>query len=516
LRKTAAALVFGFAVWLAIRAGWGKVADRAYVNIASATGVAFVLCLLAGSRTRAIAVCGQAGGVGKVVLLLLPVVAIPYLLTLHSPLLHDAGAHVVRASRESWQDAAATFYRHPVSGDFFFRPVGYLDYWTEAQWAGTAITRWNALNISWHLAATALLFALCREIGMSLGASVAACLLFGLHGSNPETVVWTAARFDELAAAFALASLVLVARATREVGWTAIALSVAAGVAAFGSKEAAFCLPALALGVLAMRGPITRQGYRALAAVTVSAVTVFAYRLWVVGGVGGYRDAQGSATALQISGLHLMELMAFRMWSVLVVPVNWSVRAEPWLVVGTVLLGVSGVLFALGSRPSRRVILWSLATSVTALLPASHLALLDARLTGARVYHLALIGMALAFGWAYDGFRSQRVAVVAAGALLLFQTAALTHNLLIWRDTAALAGRVCRNFPELAGNADRVSIPSLPRLHNGVFFLGNGFSECVLLQTGRRLEIHTGPAVEATDGVGLDWSEREQRFVRKR
>ena len=54
---------------------------------------------------------------------------------LRAPLLFDAYSHVANASRECFAEVMGAFYKHPLKGDFFFRPVGILSYWMDFQWA---------------------------------------------------------------------------------------------------------------------------------------------------------------------------------------------------------------------------------------------------------------------------------------------------------------------------------------------------------------------------------------------
>jgi hypothetical protein len=118
-----------------------------------------------------------------------------------------------------------------------------------------------------------------------------------------------------------------------------------------------------------------------------------------------------------------------------------------------------------------------------------HLLLMTSDLTGSRVLYLPVLAIALFWGLIIQGC-AQTAAQVALGAgLLIFQFAALTHNLLTWREAAFLAQRTCRDAAIQIGNDDRtVIIRGLPSTWHGVFFLRNGFPECVQMNSQRPLK----------------------------
>jgi hypothetical protein len=67
-----------------------------------------------------------------------------------------------------------------------------------------------------------------------------------------------------------------------------------------------------------------------------------------------------------------------------------------------------------------------------------------------------------------------------AAVLIAFNAAALGHNLRPWQTTPATAAAVCREMGrELANDPRPVSVSGLPDRMQGVYFLSNGFPECV-------------------------------------
>jgi hypothetical protein len=147
-----------------------------------------------------------------------------------------------------------------------------------------------------------------------------------------------------------------------------------------------------------------------------------------------------------------------------------------------------------------------------ALLPASQLALLSATILGVRVYHLATIGFALLFGAIAESIDQRTARAFVVVAMLVSQAGMLCHNLLIWRDTALLAGTVCRTFPQKIDPGQPVVIANLPRERKGVFFLANGFPACVYVNSGKMVTV---APVEGSGGelVHFGWDDKSEALV---
>lgn len=460
---------------------------------------------------------------------MLPLIAVlPFLIAVRAPVLFDSYTHLVEASTGSFADAVNRAYVQP-SVDF--RPLGYIDYWLEYKWAGFHAWSWHLDGLVLHLAAVYLVFVLCRKLHLSPLASSFAALFFGLSGINPEDVFWTASRFDQLAAIFVLLTLIAACEYADKRNGAYIPAMLVCCVLALISKESAFCVTGLAACCLWYRGtlkfgqtrrltsatPIWRQGFgnaqavsglKATGAIAAVSIAVFAYRYSAIGGLGGYRDANGALIVLDFRIVHLLEVLVFRIWGVLVFPINWSVAPQVWLGICLLLFVCTAFASGIASKPQMRRILAALAFCIVGIAPAAadHLASLTATLSGSRVFYIPLIGLALLVGAVFDGFRSKRLASAAVTGFLLFQSAALLHNLLIWRDTAYLAKRTCVAFARFADNPQPLHLAPLPRLHHGVYFLANGFTNCVFVNTGKRIAI--SPAAAEAKGSAFRWDEK--------
>jgi hypothetical protein len=226
-----------------------------------------------------------------------------FLRTAQAPLLHDSYSHVWAAARRSWPETFQIFYAHPASGDFFYRPLGYLTISLDSKWAYSVPTRWHAWSMALHAVNSCLVYCFARALPLTRLPSLAAGLVFALHGSRPEAVSWVAARFDLLAAFFVLVTLLSVREFARtgKLGWVWMLLVFS--VVALLSKESAYCLPLLVLGMLAFEAEraARRRTLIASICVTLSCFVLFLYRLWLLGGIGGYKTAAGQPTILHFS-----------------------------------------------------------------------------------------------------------------------------------------------------------------------------------------------------------------------
>ena len=128
-------------------------------------------------------------------------------------------------------------------GEFFeyYRPLGFVAHAVDWARAGNDPRQFHLTNLLLH-SASALLVLL---IGSRLGGAVAgliAALLFALHASNHEAVVWISARFDLLATFFSLAAIWWMVRD----GPARHLIPLALFLLAVLSKEAAVAMPVAA------------------------------------------------------------------------------------------------------------------------------------------------------------------------------------------------------------------------------------------------------------------------------
>lgn len=369
--------------------------------------------------------------------------------------------------------AMAKYYLTHGGGDGFFRPLGYLSLGLDASWGGYAPIGWHLLSFVLHLANIGLVWLLAQRLLADRLTALWAAALFAIHGTVLLTATYLAARFDALAAFFVLAGLVLFGRYVEQQGRLALTLSFGCLLAGLLSKEIAYSFPFLAV---LMSGRKAKEHGRVLAGFFAVSAAAFAYRYSLLGSIGGYRDpVTGALDVLRPNFLGYLKGFGLRIWSVFYFPVNWSRPPEPWLVLAFLasLLALSWI--AVSGQAPRRKLLLSLAFTILSLLPIAHLLLVDTGLSGAGRFYLPLAGFAMLAAVAIRSVRGRKQVFVGT-VLILFQVAALRHNLSIWGTVAALADRTCA---QIAQSGAVPPISSVPALVEGVPFLRNGLPACV-------------------------------------
>ncbi|HEV2199293.1 MAG TPA: hypothetical protein VGR73_05700 [Bryobacteraceae bacterium] len=404
------------------------------------------------------------------------------------PFVADDYVHVARSLQTTpayWR----SYFTVP-GADRFFRPFGYLAYVVEARAFATDRFAWHALSLGLHAVNSAMVFLIARTRRYGSWPAAAAALYFLLHGSHPEAVAWVAGQFDLWAAFFFFLALLAFQRSTAAGNWHWTAASCAALTCALLSKESAYVFPLILILLLwADRAP-AREWLGRLAPPCMVTAFVFLYRWFLLGGIGGYRTG-GTPNIYSINPYSAAKALFVRPAAILSFPVNWTVRPEWWLS-ATLLSALIATIVALGANASvanvdRRKLWFGLAFFWAAALPVHELLLIGDDLEKARVLYLPSAGVALAFAALLEALRP-RVAVLAACVLLTFQTAALEHNLSIWQRVAQLADRTCRvAAQEAAASPDGISFGGLPSTLDGVYFLGNGFRQCVEMAAKREL-----------------------------
>jgi hypothetical protein len=96
----------------------------------------------------------------------------------------------------------------------YYRPLAFVSHAFDWLLAGAAPRQFHLTNLFLHLANTSLVFLIASAAAIAgedprgrLIAGTIAALLFGLHASNHEAVIWMSARFDLLATFWSLAAL---------------------------------------------------------------------------------------------------------------------------------------------------------------------------------------------------------------------------------------------------------------------------------------------------------------------
>jgi hypothetical protein len=373
---------------------------------------------------------------------------------------------VVKIGNE-WTGTMFRYWITHGGGDGFFRPVSFVSLALDAKLGGINPVIWHAMSLAIHTANSVLVLFAARRMGASALAAGFAGALFAVHGIHPEAAVWIDGRFDLLATFFLLCGLLLFAMAGVRLAVHLAALMCFA-LGAF-SKEAAFVFPLLVAGwALWKRQPIKWTApYWALAAI------LFAYRWSLFGGIGGYVDrATGRPGALTLGWGSTLKAIAVRLWTSLYFPLNWT--RDPSLPLALLAIAYMAAMIWIGfrSQPARTLRLAAAAILIS-VIPVLSLLAGSPTLAGSRVLYLPSVWFSILMALAVDGLKT-RARYAVAGILLLFQFAALQHNLTFWEAASARVKAECAT-----------GAPHLPDWMDGVPAYANGKQECIEITRAR-------------------------------
>ncbi len=395
--------------------------------------------------------------------------------------------------------------------DHFFRPLGYVAYSTEAWLWGRNSMGWHFTSLAVHIANGGLVYRLARIRRLAPGPSAAAALLFLVSGSRPEAVAWVAAQFDLWAAMFFLLALLAFDRfvRTRQERWELASLG--ALLLALLSKESAYVFPLAAVVLLGVDRVPWKRSARLLAPAAALTLGVFAYRWRLLGGIGGYRTAEtGLPFFYSVSPFRTAKALLLRLPAILNFPVNWTRQPEWWLAAAFVAaLIATGILAC--ARPNRRELWFALGLLLSSAIPVHQFLLIDANLEKSRVVYLPSAGFCLLFAVVLSAL-DRRLAIAAASAILVFQTAALEHNLRIYGQVAALAERDCAAAAaNLRASPGPALVSDVPNYIDGVYFLHTGLRQCIEWAYGGHpdhLYLAIEPEPAPPDARRLVWDEK--------
>ncbi len=484
LRVVLRILAIAAMVVLVLRAGigpfqvWGnRLPIHSPFSMESAFWIAICGLLLTQRERNAISRTNASARFRRIALAIcLCLIALAFAGNLSDPFLSDDYILVSRAQSIGRAALLATFCA--PGGDGAFRPLGALYYHLVAMWAGFNPLKWHLCALALHLLNSALVFSVATRLWRDITASASAALIFGLNATRPEVVIWTAGNFDLLACFFVLAAInvALIERIPRRTPVVACALLlVAAGVLC---KESAYVAPVFALGLLLSNR--CRRDLRPFVTGSVGVcVALFAYRWWLFHGPGGYLDSRtGRPAILSLAVLPALKGVLLRMWTVLLLPLNWDAPTSPFVALALLAIMTSFLLLsatmATGIQHEKRVRIGLIVATICAALPAIHLVLIGQSGLGSRVLYLPGVPFALLVASLFLFSSRHRLAVLFL--LLLGYLGILEHNLGTWRRAAARAQQLCS---AVAMQPAAILEPEVPATLDGVWFFANGFPECV-------------------------------------
>ena len=463
--------------------------------------VAIWICALLRSGNARPTVAAERPHLTLAALLAIAITVAAFWPTLWNPFQFDAFTHLFEVRNASLTQMLARFHRERL----FFRPVGFLFYWIEARGAGLDLLRWHLTNIALHALNGLVLYLVLFRLGFQRLLSAFGAIAFLTSGVTAEAVAWIDAPFDLLATLFVLLAMLELLNWTRSGLPAHLAACSGLVLIACFTKESAFCAPLLALALGLTRSDQQRKrAWIAASSIGACCCAGFGYRLWALHGIGGYPGLSGSEL------LHVPHLLLLRLWGILQFPINWSTGVSVVLFILYCLSGAALLYTAVLGHARRSILAAGLTWAAAAILPALPVALISSDLSGARVYYLASAGVAVALASAVEGLRRRPMQVAVAIAIVGCNVAILEHNLAPWFRVSSQAADACRAFGAIVNrSAGTFEVLDLPAKRDGVYFLSNGFPECVALYSG------ADPAhIQASGSERWRWNDRENRFER--
>ncbi len=492
--EAALSLTFAvFALALLVRAVAGEIAGppitiRSPLNVEAFVAVSFLLLLIGRAQSGRGAKLSLPNTGRRTTLLCLVLLVLLCLATfgrsLPTPFLFDDYGHVMLAAHEPVRDVLAAFYR--PHQDIFFRPVGFLAYSLDFRWAHFDPFRWHLWGLLLHIVNCALVYVFVRQLRFAEFPSGVAAMIFAIHGTRAEAVCWTDARFDLLATFFVLLALISFEQYAKEAPAFWLPAGFVLAVVAIFAKESAFCLPLLVIVMSVFHDSKRRRRLlKIVPALFALYAAGFMYRLWIIGGVGGY-ETGGHANILNFSAMRIAKTLLWRLWAFGFFPMNWTPGSNFWIRISMALFLVGLGVTAATARVNRRRLLLALLFTIAASLPVESLLLLSSDLAGARILYLPVLGIAILWAVVAEAYEERKPSVFAiAACVLFFNLSCLEWNIGIWMRVAETARAACQAFgQQIAKLPGRVEVSGLPAKYNGVFFLTDAFPDCVAINSG--------------------------------
>jgi hypothetical protein len=241
------------------------------------------------------------------------------------------GAHDASASGNAIAQVARTFLSGLATGSHQYRPLTIASFVASYAVSGIDASGWRAVNIVLHGLNAALVSLLAAQLlggpaRRDAAAAMAAGLLFAAFPPSVEAVAWIAGRFDGLTLFFSLLSACAFVRCR---AWNDRfgALSLAAAVCAFLSKEAAAILPVLIVALAAWKqyqpgkrlARVLVETLRMAAPWLVMALGYFILRRWLFGDPFSFVPGSSPWRTL-ISGQWMKSLQSLGPWWPSVMP----------------------------------------------------------------------------------------------------------------------------------------------------------------------------------------------------
>lgn len=335
-----------------------------------------------------------------------------------------------------------------------YYPLTLTSFWAEYRLWGNDAKGYHVTNVALHAANALLVVSVARALGMGLGASLVAGLLFGIHPIQVGSVSWASERKNVLAGFFYLLSFLAYRRFRAQGGRAVYAAGILAFAAALLSKTASVTLPAalwLADTIVDRRPPL-----RSL----VPVLPMFALGV-AAAAVTVHMEARATWTPEPFAVRPLIAVAAVWfyvgkiLWPIPLVPVypRWEVATStPWLWASMLGFLIAAAVVFSQRRRLRSQVTWGLPAFVVGLAPMLGLlsfGYLEHAFVADHFVYFAAVGAFCAIAAALEPLLSRGrepfrralpavitvAALVALAALNVRQQGVWSGSMTLWRHT---------------------------------------------------------------------------------
>ncbi len=372
--------------------------------------------------------------------------------------------------------------------DGFCRPLTFVSLWVDYRMFGSWYPGYHIQSIVLHILNSLLVVTLAGTMRFGRIPSMWAGLLFAATSVGFEPVLWPAARFDLLAAAFTLAAFIFAIRYFRDPAlWTwELVLSNGFYAAGILSKESSYALPFLVLAVVgfypvwSLLRPRFFKWLAYFACSTVISALAVCARIAIYGNLGGYSGTTNWASPHFVPGFRTIGSL-LRVLPLSILGVNTTAFAPRWATIGLILFIIFLVVAALICRGNFQLQEYLLAgwTLIAAIPVMNIVSWIGSSMQHSRYLYLPAVFAALMMASVLN--RGRFSSLLLTGYLLLSAAGVLTNiqgykRALARTEIIAESVRMewLRN-PE----ARRICIVGLPEHVDGVFYFGSELIERV-------------------------------------
>jgi hypothetical protein len=393
----------------------------------------------------------------------------------------------------------------------FYRPLGFVSLFLDFRLWHVWAPGYHLTNIALHLLCVAAIFCFCRQTGFRTEICFAASLFFAVMPVNAQVVSWMSCRFDLLATALGMWSVVFAARYRESGESKAYLVAILLFVLAALSKESAYVVPVywLALELLPKGkftfSPSLRRRAAALLGYLGAPALLLLHRFCVIGGVGGYIPDHPLALSFHMPSL--IGLLS-RAPGETLFGYNWLQPEHRLWLYSTIL--TASIFLALSFRMKMdlglraRISFLLIWTYISALPGHFFFRVPDPGLLGSRGLYFGAIGVAVLIAILLnETLPHPRVFLSSAAVIALLMFCGLQHNISAWRDAVEDSQKwhmaFKRTYPSPPANV-AYQITGVPMQVDGVPFFAAALDHAIRFDYGWREDIR----VESGDDLKID------------